>query len=372
VLEVGAPRPPGRLVKTKAVREHGKGVFAAEPRRAHEATMTSTMSHPMRSLSAAPLLLALSATACATAGTTTPLDGGGADSSSGGSSGASSSGSGGNSSSSGAGSSGSSSGSGSTSGGSSGTSEAGGPEGGSVDASGGDGGCIGHAPAIQDDFESGSFGSQWKITDRDLNPFMGAQTVVTIDTTRAHSRTHAVKVTTSNGSGGLFGTTPPGQRFYGRAWVFMDADPGMGHWEGIVALGPARNDAGMTPAQLRLGGQFDILYMNDNQTDGYFLSNPNFFTDHMGPPPPVSKWVCEEFFFGDDTVRWWITDQGMPAASTPVIDIGPSSHWYQGQPPSPWAPIYASIVFGYGKFGSTDLNVWYDDVALDESRICCN
>jgi hypothetical protein len=312
---------------------------------------------------------------CANAGTTAPLDAAGADSASAGSSGGNRS-DGASGSSSGNASSGSGSGSGASSSGSSSGSDAGGSEGGGVDAGAGgtEGGCGNRVPAVHDDFESGSFNSQWKISDRDLNPLMGmgAQTVVTIDTTRAHSGTHAVKVTTSNGSGGLFGTTPPGPQFYGRAWVFMDADPGMGHWEGIVALGPARNDAGVTPAQLRLGGQFDILYMNDNQTDGYFLSNPNFFTDHVGPQPPVSKWVCEEFFFGDDTVRWWISDQGMPAASAPVIDIGPSSHWYQGQPPSPWAPSYASILFGYGKFGSVDLNVWYDDVALDVGRICCN
>jgi hypothetical protein len=201
---------------------------------------------------------------------------------------------------------------------------------------------------------------------------MGAQTVVTIDTTRAHSGTHAVKVTASNGTGGLFGATPPGQQFYGRAWVFMDADPGMGHWEGIIALGPGRNGGGTTPEQIRLGGQFDILYLNASQTDGYFLSNPNFFTDHIGPPPPVSKWVCEEFFFGDETVRWWITDQGMPASNMPIIDVQPSSQWHQGQPASPWSPTYSSIELGYGTFGAAMLNTWYDDVALDTSRICCN
>ena len=232
--------------------------------------------------------------------------------------------------------------------------------------------CIGGAGAVvYDDFESGSLG-QWTVTDRDFNPFMAGQSVVTIDTTRAHSGTHSVKVSTSNGSGGLFGRTPPGQAFYGRAWVFMDADPGMGHWEGIVASGPGRNEGGSAPEQLRLGGQFDILYLNASQTDGYFLNDNNFFVDHVGPAPPVSKWVCEEFFFGTETVRWWITDQGMPPSSTPTIDVEPTSHWYQGQPPSPWSPTYASIVLGYGTFGAAALDVWYDDVALDTNRICCD
>jgi hypothetical protein len=233
------------------------------------------------------------------------------------------------------------------------------------------GGFLGGAAAkIHDDFESGSL-SKWTITDRDFNPFSGAQTVVTVDTTRAHSGTHSVKITPSNGSGGLFGTAPPGASFYGRAWVYMDADPGMGHWEGIVARGPARNSM-TSPAELRLGGQFDILYMNDNQTDGYFLTNPNFFTDHMGMAPPVSKWVCEEFYFGDDTVKWWVTDATATPAATPFLDIEPTSTWYQGEPPVPWSPTYATIAFGYGIFGSNTLDVWYDDVAIDTGRIGCN
>jgi hypothetical protein len=233
------------------------------------------------------------------------------------------------------------------------------------------GSCIPGATArVHDDFESGSLG-QWTITDRDFNPFMGAQTTVTLDTMRAHSASHAVKIA-SGGNGGLLSKAPPAQQFYGRAWVFMDADPGMGHWEGILGVGPARNDGGTTPEQLRLGGQFDILYMNASQTDGYFLSNPNFFTDHIGPPPPISKWVCEEFFFGDQTVRWWITDQGMTPSSMPIIDIQPSSSWSQGKPPAPWSPAYNSIALGYGTFGAASVNVWYDDIALDTSRICCD
>jgi hypothetical protein len=233
-------------------------------------------------------------------------------------------------------------------------------------------GCVGGAAAlVHDDFEIGSL-AKWTVTDRDFNPFMAGQNVVTIDTARAHSGTHAVKVSASNGSGGLFGTTPPAQSFYGRAWVFMGADPGMGHWEGIVALGPGRNEGGSTPEQLRLGGQFDILYLNASQTDGYFLSNPNFFTDHVGPAPPVLKWVCEEFFFGMETVRWWITDPSTAPSNAPVIDVEPSSRWYQGQPPSPWSPTYTSIVLGYGTFGAAALDVWYDDVAIDTNRICCN
>jgi hypothetical protein len=246
-----------------------------------------------------------------------------------------------------------------------------GSSGSSGSSSGTSSGFLGGAAAkIHDDFESGSL-SKWTITDRDFNPFSGTQTVVAIDTTRAHSGTHALKITPSNGSGGFIGTAPPGAAFYGRAWVYMDADPGMGHWEGIVGRGPARNSM-TSPAELRLGGQFDILYMNDNQTDGYFLTNPNFFTDHMGMAPPVNKWVCEEFYFGDDTVKWWVTDATATPAATPFLDIEPTSTWYQGEPPTPWSPTYATIALGYGIFGSNTLDVWYDDVAIDTSRIGCN
>ncbi len=222
---------------------------------------------------------------------------------------------------------------------------------------------------VHDDFESGSL-TRWTLTDRDFNP-LSSSTVVTVDGTKARSGSHSVKISPTNGSGGFFAMAPPGPAFYVRAWVYMSADPGMGHWEQIVGRGVARN-AGSSPAEIRPGGQFDILYVNDNQTDGYFLTNPNFFTDHMGVPPPLARWVCEELYFGDDTVKWWITEDGATPAPTPFLDIEPATKWYQGTPTTPWSPTYGTIAFGYGTFSGGDVDVWYDDVAIDTRRIGCN
>jgi hypothetical protein len=242
------------------------------------------------------------------------------------------------------------------------------PEGGGADSGRTDGGaCSGSALAIQDDFESAAINPiTWQVTDPFGNPLQpgNSQYSVAIDTTRAHSGTHSVKVH----NGGLFGTTPPGSAFYGRAWTWLGSSPGNvptgGHWGSIIGVGPAEGGA---PAEVRMGGQFGILIYNYSANDDVVLSDPTFFNDGMdgGTTATVGAWACVEFYFGKDSLRTWIN--GTEIAS---LNVTPTTTWAHGMK-APWSPAYASIRLGYANYNANAIDVWYDDVAIDTNRICC-
>jgi polysaccharide lyase-like protein len=228
---------------------------------------------------------------------------------------------------------------------------------------GGGGGCA-SAPAIHDDFESASLGT-WQATDPYGNPLTAGSTQYSaaIDTTRAHSGTHSVKV-----HNGLIGMAPPAGAFYGRAWAWFGSSPGSvpsgGHWGSFIGVG--RGDSG-TPVEVRMGGQFGILIYNYSTNDDVVLSDPNFFNDGMdaGTSLVVGKWTCFEFYFGKDSLRTWVD-----GAEVTTLNVTPSTVWAHGMK-APWSPAYSSIRIGYANYNAAAIDVWYDDVAFDTSRICC-
>jgi hypothetical protein len=304
------------------------------------------------------------AIACANAGTSAPPDGGGGDASGSGSGSGGSSSSGSTSgSSSGGSSSGSSSGSGS-SGSSSGSTDGGKSGSGGGDAGSADGGCGSVVPAIHDDFENGL--GAWQITDPFGNPIPqgSAQYSVTLDTMHARSATHSVKVH----NGGLIGVAPPASAFYGRVWAWLGSSPGDvpsgGHWGWILGVGPG--NAGSAP-EVRMGGQFGILIHNYSVNDDVVLSDPNFFNDGMdaGTRAIAGAWTCVEFYFGKDSLRTWIDGSEVAA-----LNVTPTTTWAHGMK-APWSPAYAAIRIGYANYNANAIDVWYDDVAIDTSRICC-
>jgi hypothetical protein len=239
------------------------------------------------------------------------------------------------------------------------------PDAASVDAPGSpDGGIGGAAAAVHDDFESGDL-AKWSVTDPFGNPQQSMPTV-TVDTTMpAHSGTHSVKVH----NGGLIGTTPPAPNFYGRFWVWLGSNPSPGrgsggHWGWVVGAGPL---PGGTMAEVRQGGQFDILIDNYSVNDDIVLSDPNLFNDtEGGVPPPVGKWVCVEFFYGKDSLRTWLGGTEITA-----LDVTPATVWAHGMK-APWSPTYSAIRIGYAGYNGNAIDLWVDDVAIDANRIGCN
>jgi hypothetical protein len=230
-----------------------------------------------------------------------------------------------------------------------------------------DGACARSAAAIHDDFENGSL-SAWQITDPFGNPIPqgSAQYSVTLDTTRARSGTHSVKIH----NGGLIGVAPPASAFYGRVWAWLGSSPGDvpsgGHWGWIVGVGAG--DAGNTPVEVRMGGQFGILIDNYSPNDDVVLSDPSFFNDGMkgGTHVMAGAWMCVEFYFGKDSLRTWLDGSEITS-----LNVTPATTWAHGATKAPWSPTYTAIRIGYTNYNANAIDVWYDDVAIDPSRVCC-
>jgi hypothetical protein len=300
------------------------------------------------------------AIACATSGSQPLVDEGGPSSSSG----SSSSGSSGTGSSSGA----PARTDASTTGGSSSGSTS--PDGAAPDAgTTPDGGIGGAAAAIHDDFESGSL-AKWTVTDPFGNALQPPNTVA-VDTAatgqgHVHGGTYSVKVH----NGGLIGAVPPSAAFYGRFWVWLGTNPSPGrgsggHWGWVVGAGPLPGGAA---AEIRQGGQFDILIDNNSVNDDIVLSDPNLFNDtDGGVTPPVGQWICMEFFYGKDSLRTW-----MQGAEITALDVTPTTVWAHAATTPPWSPAYSAIRIGYAGYNGNLIDLWIDDVALDANRIGCN
>jgi hypothetical protein len=234
-------------------------------------------------------------------------------------------------------------------------------EGGAPDASMAPAGGIGGAAAaVYDDFENdavGVLGPPWQLTDQNgvPNAMYTPVTTVTVDTTRAHSGTHSVKISSG---GGFFGVPPPTSAFYGRAWVYLDGTPGSGHWAFIEGVSSGAQGAA---TQVRWGGNVGT-YDANVQTSGpeYEIQAR---ADGGAIAPPASQWMCVEFYYGQGALQLW-------QDGTQILNITSTTVWQGGAAPS--LPAYAMVRLGYAAFGASSIDVWFDDVAIDPRRIGCN
>jgi hypothetical protein len=221
-----------------------------------------------------------------------------------------------------------------------------------------DGGADGGArtvAAISDGFEGATLdGSRWTV--------LGAEghqaplpTTALVDSGRAHSGKQSLHV-----HDGFIETQPPGTAFYGRAYVWFDADPGTGHWMSWVGVGPG----GAQGTEVRYGGHYDILEANYFGNDDEVISDPQGYcapTCSNGVAVPVGRWACVEFYFGKDELRFWLDGNEVQTLHV--------TSWRNQAPP--WSPAYDRVRFGFHDFQGPAVDVWYDDVALDLQRIGC-
>jgi hypothetical protein len=223
-----------------------------------------------------------------------------------------------------------------------------------ADAEGADGARS--LPAISDGFEDATL-DRWRWV------VLGAEghqaplpTTATIDGTRAHSGRQSLHL-----HDGFIETQVPGAAFYGRAFVWFDADPGAGHWMSWVGVGPG----GAQGTEVRYGGHYDILEANFFGNDDEVISDPKGYCaptcDH-GVAIPVRRWACVEFYFGKDELRFWL--DGVEVETLHVTS------WRNQAPP--WSPAYQRVRLGFHDFQGPAVDVWYDDVALDQQRIGCH
>ena len=230
--------------------------------------------------------------------------------------------------------------------------------------------------ALCDDFETVTGGAapdaaKWKV----LTSYSGQPSTVNsvvVDGTQHLRGSQALHVHTATGDPVYIETKAlpgSGNHFFVRAFAWFDVDPGArtkGHWGAIVGLGP--KPGASQDAEVRFGGQFDILVVNYSPNDALQISSSRdgFYDD--GTRTPVRRWTCFEVEFdgAGSQLRVYMDDVELDRLH--VTDWGQFGH----MPTASWSPSYDKIRVGYQSWNAdTPVDVWYDAVAVDTARIGC-
>jgi hypothetical protein len=235
------------------------------------------------------------------------------------------------------------------------------------DAQGGAGPVTGCASAvICDDFEDG-LDAGWEIQ-------MDSQPPPEVDTTKAASGSASLRVDgTSQQS---FVAVPvPAQAFYVRARMnFAQSTEQMnGHGWFIVAADNVTSGSGN---QMRWGssGNHGHKEIDFNVYGNTCNGEKTQFSDGASDGASgweniqyesvllqADQWYCVEAFFNGPghEFQLWIDGQEVPGLHVTEATMCPA-----------WSPTYTHVKFGAGA-NSNIGNIWYDDVAVSESRVGC-
>lgn len=188
-----------------------------------------------------------------------------------------------------------------------------------------------------------------------------------IDTTTAHDSTRSLRVeghagycnhvfvTTTRGTGGsaLFA------RFYVRHTTALpDAH--------VTFL--AMKDAADNSKDLRMGGQNRAMQWN-RESDDATLPEQSPVGVAQSLPLPLNVWTCVEFGISGSELRTWVNGTevaGLHADSTPTPDV--DSQWLRR---GTWLPRPSDFKLGWESYWLGDDTLWFDDVALAQSRVGC-
>lgn len=208
----------------------------------------------------------------------------------------------------------------------------------------------------------------------------GSTLSIGVVNTKSHSPPNSVQVNGGDSCGFYFVNTSAfaslGSQVYGRFWASFSGAPTMNH-NGFMSMYTGTDPNFLMNYanggdQLRLGFQGGVVVWNDKTTDATL---PDI--DSQGEAQSVmtasDNWDCFEFHVDQTTgyIEFWFDGA---ATTTPGLSYsgtatqGVSSTWSTGGPKS-----YTFKSFGLGwLFLNNDYTVWFDDVALGNSRIGCN
>ncbi|MGV3622723.1 MAG: hypothetical protein ACO1OB_18030 [Archangium sp.] len=254
--------------------------------------------------------------------------------------------------------------------------DAGTPDSGTPDAGQPDSGTpqdAGRTARFTDDFERYDAGARptapWTVST--------SGGTVLVDTTRAHSGTSAIKVTTDGAMSyrrayfSLGSAFFPAQNnvFYGRMWVWLTAAPPQTtHWTHISGEGTGMFNGTPFYSYVRYGGQYAKRLMA-NYDSQVFQSD---CWKHSMTEFPEGRWSCMEWKFDgpDNRMDFWL--DGTQVAPLTVDDRG-SGCIKQGLDGGWVFPQFEKLQLGWEHYQTSDpVEMWVDDVALDEQRIGCD
>jgi hypothetical protein len=153
----------------------------------------------------------------------------------------------------------------------------------------------------------------------------------------------------------LTGLVPAGNGFFLRVFMRLTAPMTGGHNTYFIAGLAAMQGA---PFETRVGVMNEMLMINQPSGDRGFLSNQNFYNDHLpGAKLAVNDWSCVEVSFAPatNTIAVWLDDMLIP-------DLG-RTDWQQER--------FDVVRFGFERYAGPDAQIYYDDIALGSQKLGC-
>jgi hypothetical protein len=129
-------------------------------------------------------------------------------------------------------------------------------------------------------------------------------------------------------------------------------------------------DAAAGGKHLRMGGQSKILMWN-RESDDATLPALSPAGIALSEPLPIGRWLCVELMIDQHAgaMQTWVDGAelaGLHLDSVPTPDV--DEQWLR-QPN--WRPTLTSFALGWESYAGQAMTLWFDDVALDASRIGC-
>ena len=238
-----------------------------------------------------------------------------------------------------------------------------------------------------DDFESDTAGSAPSSTLWTLVNEGGcgnsSSFSVQVSTAQAHSGKNSVAVVGGDSCGPLMVNTSAfpkitGGEVYGRFYVYLSANTAFNH-AGMMTLGLTANanPPGMSLNQaenLELASESinNAAALTWQTTDGDILPDKDPAGGATTTYPMATTWTCIEFHASNNTgaLETWINGTAVTGLTyvpgTTTKTQGVNDQW---TPPTPFTPT--ALGLGWINFGGSSFTLYFDDVALDSSRIGC-
>lgn len=221
--------------------------------------------------------------------------------------------------------------------------------------------CNGSSFRLCDGFEGASIDtSLWSMT-------ITKNATVKIDSMHVARGAQALHVHTGLGDAGdtagtvgdlrtMHGFPFPQNQIWGRAFVYMaNQSPDM-HTNLIEAVGTLPGDAGLSHYRIGVSTQHVLA--------GNYI--PGDYADHSKTTMPLDQWTCFEWHFDGQLNEYHFFEEGSELTDMAILTDA-SPQWTA--PPFDYVELGLHLYHDLVSIPSLD--VWYDEVALDTSRVGC-